>query len=144
MRFKINSYFDSTTLSIIIAQTTCSYISTAVQMCVCVCLHVVCVRVCVRACVRACVHACVCLGCGCACVHARVCVCTRACVVWWDVFCGGVCVGMRPCVCVYSLGGVHISWPKTKLVAVTPNPTNTLTLKKSNEEVQFVDTTLML
>ena len=34
---------------------------------------------------------------------------------------------------------MQISWPKTKLMAITPNPTNHLPLKICNEEVVFVD-----
>ena len=38
-----------------------------------------------------------------------------------------------------SLVGMQISWPKTKLMAITPNPTNHLPLKICNKEVLFVD-----
>ena len=34
---------------------------------------------------------------------------------------------------------MQISWPKTKLMAITPNPTNHLPLKICNKEVLFVD-----
>ena len=39
---------------------------------------------------------------------------------------------------------MQISWPKTKLMAVTPNPTNHLPLKICNMEVQFVDSVTYL
>ena len=35
--------------------------------------------------------------------------------------------------------GMQISWPKTKLMAITPKPTNHLPLKICNKEVVFVD-----
>ena len=35
--------------------------------------------------------------------------------------------------------GMQISWPKTKLIAITPKPTNHLSLKICNREVMFVD-----
>ena len=35
--------------------------------------------------------------------------------------------------------GMQISWPKTKLMAITANPTNHLPLKICNKEVVFVD-----
>ena len=38
-----------------------------------------------------------------------------------------------------NLVGMQISWPKTKRMAITPNPTNHLPLKISNNEVLFVD-----
>ena len=38
-----------------------------------------------------------------------------------------------------NLVGMHISWPKTKLMAITPKPTNHLPLKICNKEVVFVD-----
>ena len=38
-----------------------------------------------------------------------------------------------------NLVGMQISWPKTKLMAITPNPTNHLPLKICNTEVLFVD-----
>ena len=38
-----------------------------------------------------------------------------------------------------NLVGMQIRWPKTKLMAITPNPTNHLPLKICNKEVQFVD-----
>ena len=37
------------------------------------------------------------------------------------------------------LVGMQISWPKTKLMAITPNPTKHLPLKICNTEVLFVD-----
>ena len=39
----------------------------------------------------------------------------------------------------YRYHQFQISWPKSKLMAVTPNPTNHLPLKICNMEVQFVD-----
>ena len=38
-----------------------------------------------------------------------------------------------------DLVGMQISWPKTKLMAITPNPTNHLSVKICNKEVVFVD-----
>ena len=38
-----------------------------------------------------------------------------------------------------NLVGMQISWPKTKLMAITPNPTNHLKMKICNKEVVFVD-----
>ena len=38
-----------------------------------------------------------------------------------------------------NLAGVQISWPKTKLMAITSKPTNHLPLKICNKEVVFVD-----
>ena len=38
-----------------------------------------------------------------------------------------------------NLVGMQISWPKTKLMAITPKPTNHLPLKICNKEVLFVD-----
>ena len=38
-----------------------------------------------------------------------------------------------------NLVGMQISWPKTKLMAITPNPTSHLPLKICNTEVLFVD-----
>ena len=38
-----------------------------------------------------------------------------------------------------NLVGMQISWPKIKLMAITPNPTNHLPLKICNKEVVFVD-----
>ena len=38
-----------------------------------------------------------------------------------------------------NIAGMQISWPKTKLMAITPNPTNHLPLKICNNEVLFVD-----
>ena len=38
-----------------------------------------------------------------------------------------------------NLVGMQISWPKTKLMAITPKPTNHLPLKICNKEVVFVD-----
>ena len=38
-----------------------------------------------------------------------------------------------------NLVGMQISWPKTKLMAITPNPTYHLLLKICNKEVLFVD-----
>ena len=38
-----------------------------------------------------------------------------------------------------NLVGMEISWPKTKLMAITPRPTNHLPLKSCNKEVVFVD-----
>ena len=38
-----------------------------------------------------------------------------------------------------NLVGMQISWPKTKLMAITPKPTNHLPLKICNNEVLFVD-----
>ena len=35
--------------------------------------------------------------------------------------------------------GMQVSWPKTKLIAITPKPTNHLPLKICNKEVVFVD-----
>ena len=35
--------------------------------------------------------------------------------------------------------GMQISWPKSKLMAITPNPTTHLPLKICNKEVKFVD-----
>ena len=39
----------------------------------------------------------------------------------------------------YRYHTFQISWPKTKYMAVTPNPTNHLSLKICNMEVQFID-----
>ena len=38
-----------------------------------------------------------------------------------------------------KLVGMQISWPNTKLMAITPNPTNHLPLKICNKEVMSVD-----
>ena len=38
-----------------------------------------------------------------------------------------------------NLVGMQISWPKTKIMAITPNPTNHLPLKICNKEVLFVN-----
>ncbi len=38
-----------------------------------------------------------------------------------------------------NLVGMQISWPKTKLMAITPNPTSHLPLKICNTEVLFVN-----
>ena len=38
-----------------------------------------------------------------------------------------------------NLAGMQISWPKTKLMAITPNPNSHLPLKICNTEVLFVD-----
>ena len=38
-----------------------------------------------------------------------------------------------------NLVGMQISWPKTKRMAITPNPTYHLHLKLCNKEVLFVD-----
>ena len=38
-----------------------------------------------------------------------------------------------------NLVGMQISWPKTKLMAITPKPTNHLPLKICNKEVVFID-----
>ncbi len=38
-----------------------------------------------------------------------------------------------------NLVGMQISWPKTKLMAITPNPTSDLPLEICNTEVLFVD-----
>ena len=38
-----------------------------------------------------------------------------------------------------NLVGMQISWPRTKLMAITPNPTSHLPLKICNTEVLFVD-----
>ena len=38
-----------------------------------------------------------------------------------------------------NLVGMQISWPKTKRMAITPNPTRHLPLKICNTEVLFVD-----
>ena len=38
-----------------------------------------------------------------------------------------------------NLVGMQISWPKTKLMAITPNPTNHMPLKICNTEILFVD-----
>ena len=38
-----------------------------------------------------------------------------------------------------NLVGMQISWPKTKLMAITPNPTSHLPLKICNTEVLSVD-----
>ena len=38
-----------------------------------------------------------------------------------------------------NLVRMQISWPKTKLMAITPNRTNHLSLKRCNKEVQLVD-----
>ena len=38
-----------------------------------------------------------------------------------------------------NLVGMQISWPKTKLMAITPNPTNHLPLKICNKQVLFVE-----
>ena len=38
-----------------------------------------------------------------------------------------------------NLVGMQISWPKTKRMAITPNPTSHLPLKICNTEVLFVD-----
>ena len=43
-----------------------------------------------------------------------------------------------------NLVGMQISWPKTKLLAITPNPTNHLSLKICNKDVQFVDSVTYL
>ena len=38
-----------------------------------------------------------------------------------------------------NLVGMQISWPKTKVMAITPNPTNHLPLNICNKEIVFVD-----
>ena len=38
-----------------------------------------------------------------------------------------------------NLVGMQSSWPKTKFMVITPNPTNHLPMKGCNKEVQFVD-----
>ena len=64
-------------------------------------------------------------------VRACVCVCVRA------------CVRVQEALMILqeeaNLVGMQISWPKTKLMAITPNPISHLPLKICYTEVLFVD-----